>query len=85
MLKAVTLSSEIRRAQTAAAEGIGCPAQALCQPKPYNKAHKLKKHRSECQNQWTKTGVSGSKPNWWLLAFSSSSGNIYFDTDDRIG
>lgn len=42
MPKAVTLPSEIRRAGTAAAAGIAHPAQALHQPEPYTKAHKVK-------------------------------------------
>jgi len=29
--------------------------------------------------------VPRAKPNWWLLACSSSSGDIHFDSDDRIG
>lgn len=72
-----------QKGRNSSSRGIAYPAHALCQPKQYNKAHKVKKHSSECQNQWTKKGVSGSKPNWWPLACSPSSGNIYFDTDDR--
>ena len=38
-LMAVAVSWEIRRADTAAAEGIARPAQALHQANPYTKAH----------------------------------------------
>lgn len=47
-LMTVALSWKTRRVDTAAEEGIACPAQEPHQADPYTKAHKVKTYSSVC-------------------------------------